>query len=141
MAISSGSERHFLSAGSFLPSIKEKLFYVLVGIVSYGSGWDSEDSNKDEVYERMKADFPELTRDDFESALGGNVDHQSLGTIDAAMARDPRVGNDNGDDSRERQEAIGSGEVDWGITEFDRWSDEEYISEKDKKELQAFGKL
>lgn len=104
-----------------LDTIKSKLFYVLSDRIG-GSYWDSPSSDEvDEKYEELKDEFPELSYDDFLDAMSGmGVDHQSSGTIDADLARDPHVvvfgGNDNDGQSHERSVAIANGEVDWEMT-------------------------
>lgn len=114
-----------------LNTIREKLFYVLVGRI--GGGWD--DTDPEEKYEELGDEFSELTRDDFAAAVQGNIDHQSLGTIGTLEARDPKVvvfgGNDNDGTSDERIRAIRSGEVDWSRTEID-YDDLEHIRMDDE---------
>lgn len=102
-----------------LDTLKEKLFYVLVGRI--GGGWRVEDREPvDEVYARLGDEFPELDVDDFAYAQAGYVDHESVGTIGVGEARDPHVvvfgGNDNDGDSAERARVVRAGLVDWSKT-------------------------
>jgi len=110
-----------------LDTLREKLFYVLVGRI--GGGWRDVGDGSEE-YEEIGDEFPELTREDFAAAVQGNIDHQSVGTVGMAEARDPHTvvfgGNDNGGDSQERARAIRSGEIDWSRTEID-YDDLEHI--------------
>lgn len=104
-----------------LDSIKEKLFYVLVGRI--GGAWKTPTEEEvDEAIEANIEDFPEFTRDDFREAMVGSVDHESVGTIGIEQARDPYVvvfgGNDNSDGSQERAEAVRNGEIDWSKTDM-----------------------
>jgi len=104
-----------------LGTIREKLFYVLVGRI--GGGWGSDQSTADEDFEELGDQFPELTEQDFAAAKNGYIDHQSQYTIDEAQARDPHLvvfgGNDNSGDSQERAAAIRAGEIDWSRTKMD----------------------
>lgn len=104
-----------------LDTIREKLFYVLVGRI--GGGWGSDQSTVEEDIEEWGDEFPELTEEDFAAAKNGYIDHESVGTIGMDQARDPHVvvfgGNDNSGDSQERVAAIRAGEVDWSRTEMD----------------------
>lgn len=119
-----------------LNTIREKLFYVLVGRI--GGGWNDGDGS--EEYEEFGDQFPELTEDDFRAAAQGNIDHDSVGTIGADQARDPRVvvfgGNDNDGGSRERAEAIRAGEIDWSKTEMN-YDDFEHLRVDDKEGQKA----
>jgi len=119
-----------------LSTIREKLFYVLVTRLGY-SGWgDKPDAAQ--AYEDLHEEFPELTEDDFQAAVGGYVDHESQGLIGIEEARNPRVvvfgGNDNDGDSAERAEVVRSGEVDWEMTPME-WSDADNISPNDAEGL------
>lgn len=100
-----------------LDTIREKLFYVLVGRI--GGGWGSSNDASEE-FEQLGDQFPELTEDDFNAAKSGYIDHESVGTISAAEARDPRVaifgGNDNDGASDERADAVRAKEIDWART-------------------------
>ena len=117
-----------------LSTIREKLFYVLVGKI--GGGWGSKSESADELFEKFEQDFPELTREDFEAASQGYIDHQSQGTISEKEARDPHVvvfgGNDNGGESSERAAVVANREVDWSKTNIE-WDDQENISPDDKQ--------
>lgn len=103
-----------------LDTIREKLFYVLVGRI--GGGWDQSSDGSTE-FQDLGEDFPELTEDDFRAAVGGYIDHDSVGTIGADMARDPHVvvfgGNDNEGESEERAAAVRNKEVDWSKTDLE----------------------
>jgi len=115
-----------------LSTIREKLFYVLVGRI--GGGWsDVGDGSKE--YEELGDEFPELTREDFSAAVSGNIDHESVGTIGTLEARDPKVvvfgGNDNEPGSEERAAAIRAGEIDWSRTQID-YEDLEHLQVKDE---------
>lgn len=121
-----------------LDTIKEKLFYVLVSrIGGFWSGNTEEELDK-AIAENI-ADFPEFTREEFEEAMSGSVDHESVGNISAEQARDPYIvvfgGNDNDEGSRERADAIRNGEVDWDLTEMD-YNDAANISPTDVKGLE-----
>lgn len=104
-----------------LDTIREKLFYVLVGRI--GGGWGSHQSTAEEDFEEWGDQFPELTEQDFAAAKSGYIDHESVGTISEDQARDPHVvvfgGNDNDGDSEERAAAIRAGEIDWSKTKMD----------------------
>lgn len=119
-----------------LDTIREKLFYVLVGMV--GGGWEPKSAAED--YEEYGEQFPELTEDDFEQAVHGYVDHESKGLISADQARDPHLvvfgGNDNSDGSEERHAAIRSGEVDWTRTVME-YDDLEFIRQDDEEGQKA----
>lgn len=129
-----------------LDTLKEKLFYVLVGRI--GGFWNgSRDEELDEAIENNIDDFPEFTREDFRSAMDGSVDHESVGTIGLEQARDPRVvvfgGNDNGGDSEERAQAVRSEEVDWSRTSIE-YADFDNIQSTDiagrkKIDIQRYG--
>lgn len=103
-----------------LDTLREKLFYILVGRI--GGGWRST-GNVDEDYEIHHKDFPELSREDFVAAESGYIDHESVGLVTLEEARDPHVaifgGNDNDGYSEELIEAIRNGEVDWTRTAMD----------------------
>lgn len=107
-----------------IDTVAEKLFYVLVSRLS-GKYWNSQKTTEEKVQDAMKEfghEFPEFTEETFEAAVTDSyVDHQSVGTIEVGLARDPHVvvfgGNDNGGDSFERATAIRNGEVDWALTE------------------------
>lgn len=123
-----------------LNTIREKLFYVLVGRI--GGGW--EDSNGSEEFEEFGDQFPELTEADFRQAANGYVDHDSIGLISADQARDPHTaifgGNDNDEGSQERIAAIRRGEVDWSRTEIE-YDDFQHIrmdDEEGQKAIRAF---
>lgn len=106
-----------------LDTVSEKLFYVLVSKLS-NRFWNSTKTLEEKVQEAMEDlgdEFPEFTEETFEAAISDSyVDHQSVGTINSELARDPHVvvfgGNDNGEGSQERASAIRRGEVDWAIT-------------------------
>jgi len=102
-----------------LDTIREKLFYVLVGKI--GGGWGSDQSAEGD-FEEYGDLFPELSEDDFMAAKNGYIDHQSQGTIGTDQARDPHLvvfgGNDNDGDSQERAAAVRAGEIDWSRTEM-----------------------
>ncbi len=118
-----------------LSTIREKLFYVLVGRIT--GGWKDK-VDGEQAYEDLHEEYPELSKEDFIYAAEGYVDHESYGTIGAAEARDPRVivfgGNDNSGESAERAAVVRSGEVDWSITEMD-WEDADNISPNDVEGL------
>lgn len=121
-----------------LDTIREKLFYVLVGMI--GGGWRSDVDAAAEFADRA-AQFPELTEEDFESAAAGYIDHDSVGTISLEDARDPYLvvfgGNDNDDvPSQERADAIRAGEVDWSKTAMD-YHDLQYIRVDDEEGQRA----
>lgn len=123
-----------------LSTVREKLFYVLVGRI--GGSWGNTEST-DDLFEEHEQDFPELTREDFEAAKSGYIDHQSYGTITAEEARDPHVvvfgGNDNDGYSQERAAVISAKEVDWSKTSVD-WEDEEHIQPDDSEGQAALKK-
>lgn len=100
-----------------LNTIREKLFYVLVGKI--GGGWgETRDGSQD--YDDMGESFPELTEADFNSATQGYIDHESAYMLSEDEARDPRLvvfgGNDNGGYSQERGAAVRAMEIDWSRT-------------------------
>ncbi len=116
-----------------LETIKEKLFYVLAGLI--GGGWSAPTKGElEDAYEEYGDDFPELSKDDFAEALQTSVDHDSGNLISASEARDPHVvifgGNDNGGESNERAKVVRAGLVDWERTEMS-WDDEDNIREDD----------
>ena len=108
-----------------LDTLKEKLFYVLVSRI--GGFWKGPSEEEvDEAVENHIENFPEFDRDDFRAAMLGNVDHESVGLIGTAEARDPNLvvfgGNDNSDGSQERAAAVRAKEIDWTRTE-PTWED------------------
>ena len=126
-----------------LDTLLDKLFYVLTSRI--GGGWNNSPNYAEECYEKFKDEFPELSKEDFEDAANGYVDHESVGIIDADTARDPRVvifgGNDNSDGSKERAAVVSSGEVDWNLSEF-QWEDKENIAKDDidgQKAMEKYG--
>lgn len=90
-----------------LASLGNKLMYALVARLQrdgHSTGYWETPSNSqvDGAYERYKHLFPEFGPDEFRTALGGYIDHQSAdGDPDLTLeqARDPHVvfygGNDN----------------------------------------------
>ncbi len=85
-----------------LASTYEKMLYGLTQLIN--NSWDDQDI--DELMREYGHIFPELTRQDFELAAEGYVDHQSTESKTpgewAAIAKDPHViiygGNDNDGD-------------------------------------------
>jgi len=116
-----------------LDTVREKLFYVLVGMI--GGGWGSDQSSAEEDFEALGDQFPELSQEDFQAAKSGYVDHESRGSIGFMEARDTHVvvfgGNDNDGESQERIAAIRAGEIDWSKTVMD-YSDFEYLRPDDE---------
>lgn len=97
-----------------LNSIAEKVLYVATMRLSNGQ-WDSAQ----EAYDELHDTYPELSVDDFQTAMQGYVDHESYDIISLDQARDPHLvvfgGNDNDGASQLRAEA--EDEIDWAITE------------------------
>lgn len=90
-----------------LESLGEKLMYALVAHVSQAglnNEWYSGASETQvaEAMEKFGDLFPEFGPEEFQQALGGYIDHQSMPTPSEALeaARDPHIiivgGNDNG---------------------------------------------
>lgn len=88
-----------------LSTLGEKLMYALTTLVG-GNYWQQNaesDVAVDSAFERYGHLFPEFTREDFETAVFGYVDHQSVSSLPAEelveLVRDPHViiygGNDN----------------------------------------------
>ena len=102
-----------------LNTIREKLFYVLVGRI--GGGWNGS-GDGDEEFENIGDQFPELSQEDFRAAAAGYIDHDSVGTISEYQAREPHLvvfgGNDNSEGSQERADAVRAGEIDWSLTDM-----------------------
>lgn len=109
-----------------LMTLRDKLFYVLTARIGHGGFWGegAEQARKAALADALATHapdfFPDLVISDFSDALGGYVDHESLGVVTLAHARDPHVvvfgGNDNSGSSAYREYTLKSGKVDWTKT-------------------------
>lgn len=109
-----------------LTTLREKLVYALtqkLAVEGY-SKWRDDDASVDAAFEQFGPLFPELSRDLFEEASQGYIDHQSVTDVDTLIkaARDPKVeiwgGNDNGGDPHD---------PDWGSGHPEGYVDHEYL--------------